>query len=146
MFENITHIAYSCQKEIIRKATFECKLNVDENSTRALRSNTGTECMQSFLLSSRYGIGYWKWLYERYEACDECSECYSTEGELFRAMLERISYYAEWHVWRSSILSEQCRRRFARTVHIPVYRKLMCCSSAELRWFERIGKLIITMF
>ena len=30
--KNITHIAYSCHKEITRKATFEYKRNYDENS------------------------------------------------------------------------------------------------------------------
>ena len=43
--KNITHIAYSCHKEIIRKATFECKLNVDEklnSRSNTSRSNTGT--------------------------------------------------------------------------------------------------------
>ena len=40
---NITHIAYSCHKEIIRKATFECKLNVDENSTRARTHRARTQ-------------------------------------------------------------------------------------------------------
>ena len=41
--KNITCIAHSYRKNITQKSTLECKLNYDENLSRASRSNTGTE-------------------------------------------------------------------------------------------------------
>ena len=56
--KNITHIAYPCHKEITRKATFECKRNYDENSTRASRSKTGTRGNPLMVVCQKWLTGH----------------------------------------------------------------------------------------
>ena len=50
---SLTSLTQMPQRNHSRKATFECKRNDDENSTRASRSNTGTAALEAFASRSR---------------------------------------------------------------------------------------------